>query len=102
MGTWEMIVQARFLKLRGNSKAVMKAQSAVLTNAVVLDVESEELEVRAGAYIRIGTPPQLETYVVDSVDNGLVQCKDPTDDDADTVVLTVSEANELYNRYIRY
>jgi hypothetical protein len=102
MGTWEMIVQARFSKVLGNSHAVIKAQSAVLTAAVVSDVESEELEVRVGVYIRIGIPPNLETYVVDSIDNGLIHCKDPTDDDADVVVLSIEEANELYNRYIRY
>jgi hypothetical protein len=89
MGTWEMIVQARFSKLRGSSQAVLKAQSAVLSTTVVSDVKSEELEVRPGVYIRIGSPPQLETYVVDSIDNGVVRCKDPTDDKADTVVLTV-------------
>jgi hypothetical protein len=102
MGTWEMIVQARFSKLRGNAQAVIKAQSAVLSNPVVSDVESKELEVRVGVYIRIGVPPNLETYVVNSVEDGKVRCKDPTDEDAQTVILTVCKANELYNRYIRY
>jgi hypothetical protein len=102
MGTWEMIVQARFSKLIGNAPAVIKAQSAVLGHAVVSDVESEELEVRPGVLIRIGTPPDLETFVVDSVNEGVVRCKDPTDDEAETVILSVQEANDLYNRYIRY
>jgi hypothetical protein len=102
MGTWEMVVQAQFLKLRGNAQAVIKAQSAVLSNSVVSDVESEELEVQVGVYIRIGVPPNLETYVVDSVEDRIVRCKDPTNQNAHTVILTVSKANELYNRHIRY
>jgi hypothetical protein len=102
MGTWEMIVQARFSKLMGNAAAVIKAQSSVLSSSVVSDVESEELEVRPGVLIRVGNPPNLETLQVDSVEKGMVRCKDPADSDADTVVLGLTEANELYNRYIRY
>jgi hypothetical protein len=97
-----LAVQVRFIKVRGDSPAVMKAQNVVLTTGVVSDVESEELEVRAGVYIRIGTPPNLITYIVESIDDGMVCCKDPTDNSEPPVFLTVDEANELYNRYIRY
>jgi hypothetical protein len=104
-GTWELAVQVRFVKVMGSAPAVVKAQSVVLATGVssASDVESEDLEVCVGAYIRIGTPPNLNTYVIESIDsNGTVCCKDATDDNEDPVFLSLAEANELYNRYIRY
>jgi hypothetical protein len=96
-------VQVRFLKVSGNAPAVIKAQSAVLTNSVPSDVESEDLEVRVGVLIQLGSPPNLVTYVVDSIsENGTVCCKDPTDDDEPPVYLSTAEANHSYNKYIRY
>jgi hypothetical protein len=89
----------------GNAPAVMKAQSVVLATGVssASDVESEDLEVSVGAYIRIGSPPNLNTYVIESIDSvGTVCCKDVTDDNEAPVFLSLEEANELYNRYIRY
>jgi hypothetical protein len=102
-GVWELSVQARFVKVSGNASAVLKAQDAVLKRAVVSDAESEELEVQVGSHVRIGTPPILVTYEVESISaSGIVRCIDPTDDEEPAVELTLREANELYNKYIRY
>jgi hypothetical protein len=70
---------------------------------VVSDVESEDISVSVGDYIRIGTHPDLITYIIDSIDeNGVVCCKDATDDSYEPVFLSLGEANALYNKYIRY
>lgn len=102
-GVWELVVQARFVKLKGSSLAVRKAQSIFLNDGVASDVESEDIEVSEGDYIRIGVPPHLNTYVVDSIDcNGLVCCKDVTDDNEEPIYMSLKEANLQYNKYIRY
>jgi hypothetical protein len=102
-GTWDMSVQVRFCKVRGNSPAVLKAQGVVLSTEVVSDVESEDLEVTEGVLIRLGSPPHLSTYIVDSIDTaGNVFCKDPTDENEAPVILKLEEANRIYNKYIRY
>ena len=74
-------------------------------NVVASDGESEDLEVQVGDYIRIGSPPNLDLYIVESIDsNGRVCCKDPTNDSDDSVplFLSLAEANGWYNKYIRY
>jgi hypothetical protein len=102
-GMWELAVQVRFVKVKGDAPAVAKAQALFLSDGVPSDVESEDLEVSPGVCIRIGNPPNLNTYIVDSIDsNGQVCCKDPTDDSDPPVYLSLEEANELYNKYIRY
>jgi hypothetical protein len=103
-GVWELVVQARFLKLKGRSAAVRKAQSLFLNpEGIVSDVESEDIEVNVGDYIRIGTPPNLNTYVVDSIDqNGVVCCKDVTECNDEPIYMSLKEANSQYNKYIRY
>jgi hypothetical protein len=102
-GVWELVVQARFVKVKASSVAVRKAQCAFLRDGVISDVESEDLEVSAGEFIRIGVPPNLHTYFVDSIDsNGVVCCKDATDENEPPVYMSLKEANTLYNKYIRY
>jgi hypothetical protein len=74
-----------------------------LNAGVVSDVESEDLEVSIGEYIRVGEPPNLNTYVVESIDsNGVVCCRDATDDNEDPIYMSLKEANRRYNKYIRY
>lgn len=102
-GVWELVVQARFVKLKGGSIAVRKAQAMFLNNAVVSDVESEDLEVSIGDYLRIGVEPNLNTYVVESIDaKGIVCCRDATDDHEQPIYMTLKEANYQYNKYTRY
>jgi hypothetical protein len=62
-GTWEMSVQVRFVKVNGNAPAVVKAQGLVLTGGLISDQESEDLDVREGDLIRLGTPPHLSKYM---------------------------------------
>jgi hypothetical protein len=100
---WEMAVHVRFIKVRGNSPVVVKAQSVVLTGDSFSDVESEDLEVSEGVLIRLGLPPNLSTYIVESIDiGGRVCCKDSTDELAVPVFLSLKEAKRRYNQYIRY
>jgi hypothetical protein len=102
-GTWELAVQVRFVKLPGNAPAVVKAQGVVLTGDITSDQESEDLEVREGVLIRLGSPPHLTTYIVDSIGNdGMVRCVDATDENEAPVFLTLEEAKTRYNKYIRY
>jgi hypothetical protein len=102
-GTWDMTVQVRFVKVRGNAPAVVKAQAVALATESNSDVESVDLEISEGDLIRLGSPPHLTTYIVDSIDqNGQVRCKDPTDDNEPHIIITREEANLRYNRYIRY
>jgi hypothetical protein len=106
-GLWELVVQAKFVKVRGNStgSAARKAQGIFLNVGALAasDVESEDIEVGVGDYIRIGDPPALLLYEVESIDsNGVVCCKDATDSSHDRVHMSLKEANELYNKYIRY
>jgi hypothetical protein len=102
-GSWEMSVQARFVKVKGNSPAVLKAQGIVLSTGLSSEGESEDLDITEGDLIRIGTPTHLTTYVVHSIDgDGNVCCKDPTDDQEGLVYLTMDEAKRRFNEYIRY
>jgi hypothetical protein len=102
-GVWELVVQARFVKVRGSSLAVRKAQGMFLNNDVPSDVESEDIEVSVGEYIRIGVPPNLNTYVVVSIDNnGIVCCADASDENTAPIYMPLKKANFLYNKYIRY
>jgi hypothetical protein len=102
-GVWELVVQARFVKLKGCSLAVRKAQGLFLNDGISSDVESEDIEAAVGDYIRIGAPPHLNTYVVESIDsNGLVCCKDATDENDEPIYMSLKEANLQYNKYIRY
>jgi hypothetical protein len=95
-GCWELAVQVRFVKVQGNSPAILKAQAVVLSDGAPSDVESEDLEVSVGVYIRIGTHPNLITHVVECIDdNGRVRCRDATDDEQAPVYLSLVEANEL-------
>lgn len=66
-GTWDFAVQVRFVKVRGNAPAVVKAQCVVLTGEVISDQESEDLEVREGVLIGLGAPPDLSTYIVNHI-----------------------------------
>jgi hypothetical protein len=51
----------------------------------------------------LGSPPNLTTYIVDSIDlEGQVCCMDPTDENAPPIFISIDEANQRYNRYIRY
>jgi hypothetical protein len=102
-GVWELVVQARFVKVKGSSFAVRKAHGIFLNNGIVSDVESEDIEVSVNDYIRIVNPPNLHTYYTESIDsNGVVCCKDVTDDDQEPIFMSLKEANTLYNKYIRY
>jgi hypothetical protein len=102
-GVWELIVQARFVKVKGCALSVRKAQGLFLNQGVVSDVESEDIEVSVGEFIRIGVPPNLNTYEIESIDeNGVVCCRDATDNSGDPVFMSLKEANALYNKYIRY
>jgi hypothetical protein len=102
-GVWELVVQAQFVKVKGSSAAVRKAQGIFLNSGVVLDVESEDIEVSVGDHLRIGAPPLLMTYVVASIDrNRIVCCVDVTDENEEPIYVPLKEANLLYNKYIRY
>jgi hypothetical protein len=102
-GVWELVVQARFVKVHGSSLAVRKAQGMFLNTGEISDVDSEDLEVSVGEYLRIGVPPHLHTYIVDSIDsNGVVCCKDATDENEEPIFMSLNEANYIYNKYIRY
>jgi hypothetical protein len=102
-GTWELTVQVQFVKVRGNAPAVVKAQGIALTADSNFDVESEDLEISEGSLIRLGLPPHLTTYIVDSIDSeDQVCCMDPTDENAPPTFISIDEANQRYNRYIRY
>jgi hypothetical protein len=102
-GVWKLVVQARFVKLRGSSAAVRKAQCVFFNKGVVSDVESEDIKISVGDCIRIGAPPRLLTYIVDSIDqNGIVCCKDVSNDTVEPVYMSLKEANKQYNKYIRY
>jgi hypothetical protein len=93
------------VKLVGQSPAVLKAQGAILRrlSASASEAESEQLEIEIGSFIKIGSPPNLSTYQVESISQtGIVRCIDPTDDDEPYVELPLAEANELFNKYIRY
>jgi hypothetical protein len=101
-GSWEMAVQACFVKVKGNAPAVIKAQGVVLSTGLSMDAKSEDLDILEGDLIRLGTPTHLTTYIVDSIDvDGNVCCKDPTKDHADLVYLTMEEAKRRFNEYIR-
>jgi hypothetical protein len=50
-GVWELVVQARFVKVKGRSTAVRKAQEVFLNHGVVSDIESEDIEVSVGDHI---------------------------------------------------
>jgi hypothetical protein len=103
-GVWEMAVQVRFCKVRGNAPAVLKAQGIVLSTEITSDGESEDLSVSIGDLIRLGSPPNLTTYIVDSIDynTGKVCCKDAADEDEPHVFITLEAAKKQYNQYIRY
>jgi hypothetical protein len=88
------VVQAHFVKVKGSSVVVRKAQGIFLNTGVVSDVESDDIEVSVGSHIQIGNPPHLMTYVVDSIDgNGVVCCMDATVDTEEPIHMSMKEAN---------
>jgi hypothetical protein len=102
-GVWELMVQAQFVKVKGGLLAVRKAQGMFLNDGAVSDVESEDISVGVGDCICIGNYLELFTDVVDSIDeNGVVCYKEVTNDTGEAVYISLEEANERYNKYIRY
>jgi hypothetical protein len=95
---WELVVHARFAKVKGSSLAVRKAQGIFLNDGAALDVESGDI----GDYLRIGVPPHLNTYVLDSINNDVVCCKNVTDENDTPIFMLLQEANLQYNKYISY
>jgi hypothetical protein len=76
----------------------VKAQGVVLATKLASDMESKDLDVSKGDVIRLGSPPHLSTYMVDSFDiNGNVCCKDPTDENEAPVFNSLEEAKQRYN-----
>jgi hypothetical protein len=75
----------------------------VLSTDLASDAESEDLDICVGALIRLGSPPHLNTYIVESIEcDGTVCCKDPADEHEAPVFITMVEAKRRYNEYIRY
>lgn len=95
-GTSEIIVQCRFIKVRGDSKLVHKVLSSNPSECYVSDTDSSILMVSEGDFITLDND---KVYVVkELVGNGTVRCESPSHPINEPIVITVAEANEALHR----
>jgi hypothetical protein len=91
-GVPELLVQCRFVKVRGGSSAIQKIHCNIASDGES-DSEKSELNIEIGDYIKLDGK---KVCVVDSIsENGTVRCVSPTYPANEPIELTIEQVNQF-------